>query len=62
MPAVGSHPLPLCIGEALEHVAQRSGECFIPGDTQGQVGPSSQHPDLAIGVPYHCRGVGLEGL
>lgn len=62
MPAVGSHLRPPCIGEAVEHVAQRGGECFIPGITQGQVGLGSKHPDLAVGVPDHCGGVGLEGL
>jgi len=22
----------------------------------------SEHPDVAVGVPVHCRGVGLDGL
>jgi len=32
------------------------------GDIQGQAGQGSEHPDLAVDVPVHCRGVGLEGL
>ena len=40
-------------GEA--RVAQRGGGCPIPGDAQGQA-------DLALGVPIHCRGVGLDGF
>ena len=27
-----------------------------------QAGPGSEQPDLAVGVPVHCRGVGLHGL
>ena len=48
--------------EALEQVAQRCGEFPIPGDFQGQVRPGSEQPDLAVDVPVHCRGVGLDGL
>jgi len=48
--------------EALEQVAQRRGGCPIPGDIQGQVGWGSEQPDPAIGVPVHCRGVGLDDL
>ena len=29
---------------------------------QGQTGWGSEHPDVALGVPVHCRGVGLDGL
>ena len=29
--------------EALAHVAQRGGGCFIPGDTQGQAGQGSEY-------------------
>ena len=28
---------------------------------QGQAGPGSEKPDLAVGVPVHCKGVGLDG-
>ena len=33
----------------------------IPGDIQGQAGQAEQ-PDLAVGVPVHCKGVGPDGL
>ena len=29
-------------------------------DTQGQVGGGSEQPDVAVGVPVYCRGVGLD--
>ena len=45
----------------MRHV-QRGGGCPIPGDAQGQGGWGSEHPDVAVGVPVHCRGVGLDGL
>mgnify|MGYP001857133723 CR=1 FL=1 len=45
--------------EALEQVARRGGGCLIPGDTQGQAERCSQQHDVAVGVPVHCRGVGL---
>ena len=32
------------------------------GDTEGQARPGSEQPDLAIGVPVHCRGVRLDFL
>ena len=31
------------VGEALAQVAQESGGCPIPGDTQGQAGWGSEH-------------------
>ena len=34
----------------------------VPRNTQGQAGQGSEHPDQAVGVPVHCRGVGLDGL
>ena len=49
-------------GEALAHVAQKGGECPVFGDTQGLAGPGFEQPDLTIGVPVHCREVGLDGL
>jgi len=49
-------------GETLAQVARRSGRCPIPGNIQGQVGGGSEQPDLAEGVPAHCRGVGLDDL
>ena len=41
-------------------LAQRGGGCLIPVDIQRQAGLGSEQPDL--GVPVHCRGVGLVGL
>jgi len=49
-------------GEALEQVAQRGGGCPILGDTQGQAGWGSEQPDVAAGVPAHCRQVRIDGL
>ena len=48
--------------EALEQVVQRCGGCPILGDIQVLDGESSEQPDLAVGVPIHCRGVGLDEL
>lgn len=33
----------------------------VPGDIQSQAGWCSVHPDVAVDVPVHCTGVGLEG-
>jgi len=33
-------------GEALEKIVQSGGGCLIPGDTQGQTGRGTEHPDL----------------
>ena len=49
-------------GEALQQIAQRCGGWPIPGDTQGQAGQGSEQLDLAVGVPVHFRGVGLDDL
>ena len=43
--------------DTLEQVAQRGGGCPILGDIQGWAGWSSEQPDVAIGVPVHCKGV-----
>jgi len=43
-------------------VAQRGGGCPIPEGTQGQAGWGSEQSDGAVGVPAHCREVGLGGL
>jgi len=48
--------------ETLEQVVQGSDGCRIPGDIPGQAGWGSEQPDLDVGVPVHCRGVGLSGL
>ena len=48
--------------EALAQVAQRGDGCSISGDAQGQAGQGHEHPALAVGVPVHCRGFGLDGL
>ena len=44
-----------------EEVAQRGGECHVPGGTQGQAGWGSEQPDGAVGVSVHCTGVRLNG-
>jgi len=49
-------------GEALAQVVQKASGCPTPGDAQGQVEWGSEHPDVAVGVPVHCRGVGLDDL
>ena len=46
-------------GEPLAQFAQRGGGCPISGDIQVQAGWGSEQPDVAVGVPVHCRGVGL---
>ena len=46
--------------EALKQVVKRA--CPVPGDIQCQAGPGSEQPNLAIGVPVHCRGLGLDDL
>ena len=28
----------------------------------GQAGSGSEHPDLAVDVPFHCRGAGLGNI
>ena len=50
------------VGEALAQIAQRGGGCPIPGDIQGQHGWGSEQHNLVVGVPAHCRGVGLDDL
>jgi len=47
---------------AWEQVAQRGAGHLIPADVQGRAGPGSEQPDLAAGVPAHCRGVGPDEL
>ena len=49
-------------GETLAQAAQRGDGCSILGDTQGQAGWGSEQPDIAVGVPVHCRAVGQCGL
>ena len=39
----------------------RGDECPIPGDTQGQAEGGCEQPDLAVGVPVRCKGVGPLG-
>jgi len=43
--------------ETLGQVAQRSGECPLPGNIQCQAGRGSEQPDLAEDVPAHCWGL-----
>lgn len=47
--------------EKLVQVTQTGG-CPIPGDIESQAGQSAEQPVLAVGVPVHCRGVGLGDL
>ena len=49
-------------GETLEQVAHRGGGSCVSGDIQGEAGGGSEQPNLAISVPVHCRGVGLDDL
>ena len=44
-------------GDALEHIAQRSCGCPIPGGIQGQAGCGSGQPGPVVGDPAHSRGV-----
>jgi len=47
----------------LEQVAQRRWwKSWRPGDIKGWNGLSSEQPDLAVGVPVHCRGAGPDDL
>ena len=39
----------------MAQVVQRGSGCPIPGDTQGQAGQGSEQPDVAVGVPVHCK-------
>jgi len=41
---------------------QRSGGSPILGDIKAQAGWGSEHSDLAVGIPVHCRGVGPDDL
>jgi len=34
----------------------------LPEEIQAQAGGGSEQPNLTVGVPVHCRGVGLDGL
>ena len=43
-------------GEALAQVAQRGGECPVPGDAQGQAGWGSEQPDPAVDIPVEHEG------
>jgi len=40
----------------------RDGGRPVPGDIQGQAGQALEQSDVAVGVPVHCRGVGLDDL
>ena len=42
----------------VEHVAQRSFVCPIPGGIQGQDGWDPGQPDLVLGSPAHGWGLG----
>lgn len=49
------------------HKPEEINEFFIGGypiavDVSGQSGQGSVHPIQAVGVPIHCRMVGLDGL
>jgi len=49
-------------GETLKQVAQRGGQCPIPGNVQGQVGQGSEQHHLVEDVTACCRRVGLDDL
>jgi len=49
-------------GETLEQVAQKSCECPLPEDVQGQDGWCVVQPRLEGGVPAHSRGLELDDL
>jgi len=34
----------------------------VPAEIQDQAGWGSEQPDLAVGVPVHCKGFGLDSL
>ena len=46
----------------LEQAIQRSHGCPIPEAIQYQAKPDSEQPALTVGVPVHCRGLGLDDL
>ncbi len=46
----------------MEQVGQRGVGCPIAGDIQSQAEPGSEQPDLAVDIPVHCMGVGLDDL
>ena len=46
--------------EGLEQVAQRCDRCLNTGDIKDQAGWGTEQPDCAVGVPVHCRRVGLD--
>ena len=48
-------------GETLEQVS-RDGGSSDPGDIHSHAGWGFEQPDLAVGVPVHCRGFGLDDL
>ena len=48
--------------EREEMVAERFGGYPVPGDIQCQSEPGSEHPNLAVDVPVHCRAIGLDEL
>ena len=37
------------------------GGCPTSGDTHGQAGPSSEHPDVPVVVSVNFRGAALDG-
>jgi len=49
-------------GETLAQVAQRDGNCPLPGNIQGQDGRGSEQPDLVEDVSAPCSGFGLDDL
>ena len=47
-------------GETLEQVDLRCGRRLVHGNIQDEAGPGSEQPDLAVDVPVHREGVGLD--
>lgn len=44
----------------LEHVDQSGDGNLVLGDIQGQAEQGFVQLDLAVDVPFHCRGVGID--
>ena len=48
--------------EVLAQVAHIGGGCPVTGNIQDQAGQGSEQPDLVVGIPVHCRGVGSDDV
>jgi len=50
------------IGKHCNRLPREVGDAPSFGDIQGQAGRGSEQPDIAAGVPVHCRGRELGDL